>query len=61
MRKIVNVSKKKSWFSAEPDLELLNQQIEDIEKEGWKVISIATNCNLFGAISSYSLLLEYSV
>jgi hypothetical protein len=60
MRKIVNVSKKKSWFSAEPDLELLNQQIEDIEKEGWKVISIATNYNLFGAISSYSLLLEYS-
>ncbi len=60
MRKIVNVSKKKHGFSAEPDLELLNQQIEEIEKEGWKVISIATNCNLLGAISSYSLLLEYS-
>ena len=60
MRKIVNVSKKKHWFSAEPDLELLNQQIEEIEKESWKVISIATNCNLLGAISSYSLLLEYS-
>ncbi len=60
MRKVVNVSKKKHWYSAEPDLELLNQQIEEIEKDGWNVISIVTNCNLFGAISSYSLLLEHT-
>ena len=58
MRKIVNVSKKKYWLSSEPDLELLNRQIEEMEKDGWKLVSMATNCNLLGGINSYSLLIE---
>jgi len=60
MRKIVTVSKKKHWFASEPDLELLNQQIEEMEKDGWKVLSVATNCHFLGGISSYSLLIEHA-
>lgn len=58
MKKIVNVSKKKHWFSGEPDLDLLNHQIAEIEKEGWRIISVTTNCNLIGGIQSYTLLIE---
>lgn len=59
MRKIVHFSKKKNWFLTEPDLDLLNQQIAEIEGDGWNIISVQSNCNFAGVVSSYTLLVEH--
>lgn len=59
MRKLILFDKKRSWwFSIAPDVDLLNNQIGEIERDGWKVISITGNTNLFGSISSFTILVE---
>ncbi len=58
MRKVVIFEKAKKWWHETPDLELLNNQIADIEQDGWSIISVASNTNLFGIISSYTILIE---
>ena len=58
MRKVVIFNKKKSYWSDGPDLELLNKQIQEMEGDGWSLCSIETNINLFGMITSYTLLIE---
>ncbi|WP_018981312.1 hypothetical protein [Salinimonas chungwhensis] len=59
MRKIVHFSKTKNWFYTEPDLDLLNRQIAEIESNGWNVISVQSNCNFFGVTTSYTLLIDH--
>ena len=59
MRKIVNFSKQKKWFLTTPDLDLLNRQIAEIEEDGWSIISVQSNCNFAGVVTSYTLLIEH--
>ncbi|MAD17534.1 MAG: hypothetical protein CL579_15920 [Alteromonadaceae bacterium] len=58
MRKVVLFSKTKKWWHESPDIDLLNTQITEMEKDGWLVISISANTNFLGFISSYTLLVE---
>ena len=58
MRKVVIFNKKKSYWSDGLDLELLNKQIEEMEGDGWSLCSLETNTGLFGAIISFTLLIE---
>jgi len=60
MKKVVIFSKTKYFWGGEPDIDLLNKQIEDAEKEGWNVTSVTANTSLFGGISSYTILIESS-
>ncbi|OHU86041.1 MULTISPECIES: hypothetical protein [Pseudoalteromonas] len=58
MKKVFTFSKKKHWFSSEPDLELLNQQLEELQNQGLTVESVTPVANLLGAIDSYVILLS---
>lgn len=58
MTKVVLFSKTKKWWHESPDIDLLNAQITEMEKDGWLVISISANTNFLGFISSYTLLVE---
>ena len=60
MRKVVLFSKAKKWWHESPDLDLLNAQITEMEKDGWAIISISANTNFLGFISSYIILVESS-
>jgi len=60
MKKVVIFSKTKGFWGGEPDIDLLNKQIEEAENEGWSVISVTANTSLFGGISSYTILIESS-
>ena len=43
MKKVVIFSKKKNFWSVQPDVDLLNQQIQDAEKDGWNVVAVTAN------------------
>ncbi|PHI38918.1 hypothetical protein CBQ28_02640 [Pseudoalteromonas sp. GCY] len=58
MRRVVIFNKKKHFFSPGPDVELLNQEIEQIEQDGWKVLSVTANCDFLGNIGSFTILIE---
>ena len=58
MRKVVIFKRTKKWWHDSPDVDLLNAQIEEIESDGWKVISVTSNANLFGVITSFTILIE---
>ena len=57
MRKVLEFNKRRYWIG-DVNLDLLNQQIVTIENDGWKVISINPCSDLFGRVSSYTLLIE---
>jgi hypothetical protein len=58
MRKVVVFNKKKGFWSDVPDLDLLNSQILEMESDGWKLVSATANTNIFGAIHSFTLVIE---
>ena len=58
MRKVVIFKRAKKWWHESPDVDLLNVQIEEIERDGWNVISVTSNANLFGVITSFTILIE---
>ena len=58
MRKVVIFKRAKKWWHDSPDVDLLNVQIEEIERDGWNVISVTSNANLFGVITSFTILIE---
>ncbi|WP_299946887.1 hypothetical protein [uncultured Microbulbifer sp.] len=58
MRKVVIFDKAKKWWHESPDLDLLNAQIAEIENDNWAVVSVTANTNLFGMISSFTILIE---
>lgn len=60
MKKVVIFSKKKNFWSVQPDVDLLNQQIQDAEKDGWNVVSVTANTSFLGAIASFTILIELS-
>ncbi|MFQ3251508.1 MAG: hypothetical protein ACI9O6_003358 [Glaciecola sp.] len=51
---------KKTWFGV-IDFEALNEKIQRIESEGWNLISITPASSFFGAVTSYSLLVELAI
>ena len=53
-------NKVKHWLFGGVDLDLLNTQITEMEKDGWSLVSISTNTNLFGWVTSFNLLVESS-
>ncbi|MDP4487633.1 MULTISPECIES: hypothetical protein [Pseudoalteromonas] len=58
MRRVVIFNKKKHFFWPRPDVNSLNQEIEQIEQDGWKVLSVTANCDFLGYISSFTILIE---
>ena len=58
MRKVVIFKRAKKWWHESPDVDLLNVQREEIERDGWNVISVTSNANLFGVITSFTILIE---
>jgi len=58
MRKIVVYDERKRWPLWEVDLDKLNDQIGEIESDGWTVISVQANVHFLGQISSFTLLIE---
>jgi hypothetical protein len=50
--------KKLSFWTSRPDLAQLNEQILQLNKDGWRVVTIAPNCTMLGLVTSYTLLLE---
>ena len=57
MQKVIEFKNRNFW-SSQIDTDQLNQKIAILNKDGWSVKSITTNSTFFGAVSSYSLLLE---
>lgn len=57
MQRVIEFKKKSFWLSS-VDHEQLNEKIAQLNREGWQVISIATNNTAGGRIHSYSLLVE---
>jgi hypothetical protein len=51
-------AKRKVIFSGEPDLDLLNSQIREIENDGWHVVSVTANSHFLIGIMSYTILIE---
>jgi hypothetical protein len=45
MIKVVMFSKAKKWWHESPDVNLLNAQISEIEKDGWFIVSVSANTN----------------
>ncbi|WP_293751606.1 hypothetical protein [uncultured Paraglaciecola sp.] len=58
MKKVVVFDQKKSFWSDGPDLDLLNSQIQEMESDGWKLLSVTANTHLLGGIASFTLLIE---
>jgi hypothetical protein len=58
MKKVVIFNKKKNFWSDGPDLDLLNTQIQEIENDGWELLSVTANTHLFGGISSFTIVIE---
>ncbi len=58
MRKVVIFSKTNGFWSDGPDLDLLNAQIQEMESDGWELVSATANTGLFGAIHSFTLVIE---
>ena len=40
------------------DIILLNTQIQEIENDGWKIISVTANTALLGKMMSFTILIE---
>ena len=58
MRKIVVFNKVKHWLFGSVDLDLLNAQITEMERDGWNLVSVTANTHLLGGITSFNLLVE---
>ena len=58
MRKVVEFNKRPYWGLGSVDLDALNNQLDEIAKEGWKLISITPNTWITGFVVSYTLLIE---
>ncbi|MBE8168522.1 MAG: hypothetical protein HAW66_09180 [Shewanella sp.] len=57
MQKIIEYRKRNFW-SSQLDLESLNKQIFELNKDGWFVKAITPNTAFIGVVTSYTLLLE---
>ena len=57
MRRVIEFSERIKVFlflQGCVDLAKLNNQIDEIDKEGWEVISISANTDFFGTVMSYT-------
>jgi hypothetical protein len=57
-KKIVVFNQKKSFWSDAPDLDLLNSQVQEMESDGWELLSVTANTHLLGGIVSFTLLID---
>ena len=57
MKKVIVFNKKRGWIG-DVNLDLLNEQISQIEKDGWEVVSVTPATSFLGYIHSYTLLVE---
>ena len=58
MRRVVEFSKRKYWGFGGVDLDALNNQLDEIKKDGWELVSINSNTWFNGFVVSYTLLIE---
>ncbi|MCF6436616.1 hypothetical protein L1070_13955 [Pseudoalteromonas sp. MMG021] len=57
-KKVFTFRKRKHGFCSEPDLDLLNQQLEESQNQGLIVESVTPVANHLGGIDSYVILLS---
>lgn len=57
MQKIIHYSQKNFW-SSQPDLTKINENIAELNSGGWKVISLHSNVAISGRVCSYTVLIE---
>lgn len=58
MRKVVEFNKRKYFGFGSVDLDALNNQLDEIGRDGWELISINSNTWFNGFVVSYTLLIE---
>ncbi|MBO1254995.1 DUF4177 domain-containing protein [Alteromonas sp. 5E99-2] len=59
MQKVIEF-KKKGFWSNQVDISSLNNKIDELTKDGWIIKSLTPNTSLFGAVTSYTILIELS-
>jgi len=57
LRRVLEFKERRFWIG-DVNLALLNEQIQDIEKDGWRVVSVTPSSDFLGRVSSYTLLIE---
>lgn len=57
MQKIIQYAQKDFW-SSEPDLTKINENIAELNSGGWKIISLHSNVGISGRVASYTILIE---
>ena len=60
LQKIIEFKSKNFW-SSKVDINSLNTKISALNKDGWVIKSIIPNTTIFGAVISYTLMIELSV
>lgn len=50
--------RKRNFWSSQIDVDTLNEKIAELNKDGWTVKSITLSNAFFGAVISYTLLVE---
>ncbi len=58
MRFVVEFKNRKLWGFGEVDVEQLNKELANIQKDGIAILSVTPVFSFLGAIHSYSILLE---
>ncbi len=58
MQRVIEI-KNLSFLPSTPSIAKLNQEISQLNEQGYKVVSVTPNLNLFGVIRSYTLLVEW--
>ena len=53
--------KELSFWGSQPDIKKLNEKIESLNRDGWKVVNITSNVNIVGIARSYLLLVEKQI
>jgi len=57
IQKIIEFKKQRFWSSS-VDIEALNEKIFHLNQDGWRVLTVSSAHNMFGLITSYTILVE---
>lgn len=50
--------KSTSFWTSRPDLDKLNEKIFQLNRDGWKILSITPNAGFSGIVRSYTIFME---
>ncbi len=57
MQKVVEF-KEVSFWTSQPNIRSLNQKIEELNRDGFNVVSVIPNTGFSGRVTSYTLFVE---